>query len=68
MRATEKPVVPIDAQLCVTCPWHASVLRVSDGAVVHGPATAPVPGFETRVSGGGGVEARVRTLPGVSAR
>jgi nitrite reductase/ring-hydroxylating ferredoxin subunit/uncharacterized membrane protein len=30
---------------CLTCPWHGSVFRVSDGTVVHGPATAPQPVF-----------------------
>jgi nitrite reductase/ring-hydroxylating ferredoxin subunit/uncharacterized membrane protein len=39
-------------QGCVICPWHGSVFRLSDGAVVHGPATAPVPRFETRVADG----------------
>ncbi len=34
---------------CVVCPWHGSTFRISDGAVVHGPATAPQPVFETRV-------------------
>jgi nitrite reductase/ring-hydroxylating ferredoxin subunit len=37
---------------CVTCPWHGSVFRLSDGSVVHGPATAPQPAFETRVRDG----------------
>lgn len=37
---------------CVTCPWHGSVFRLSDGAVVHGPATADQPAFETRVRDG----------------
>ncbi|MCW2864416.1 MAG: (2Fe-2S)-binding protein [Actinoallomurus sp.] len=37
---------------CVTCPWHRSVFRLSDGAVVHGPATAPQPAFETDVRDG----------------
>jgi len=37
---------------CVTCPWHASTFRLSDGAVRHGPATAPQPAFETQVAGG----------------
>jgi nitrite reductase/ring-hydroxylating ferredoxin subunit len=50
----------------ITCPWHGSVFRVEDGSVVHGPATAPVPGFEVRVLEGV-VEARVRTYPGVPA-
>jgi nitrite reductase/ring-hydroxylating ferredoxin subunit len=37
---------------CVTCPWHDSVFRLSDGSVVHGPATAPQPVFETDVRDG----------------
>ncbi|GAA4610679.1 hypothetical protein GCM10023195_44530 [Actinoallomurus liliacearum] len=37
---------------CVTCPWHGSVFRLSDGAVAHGPATAPQPAFETDVRDG----------------
>jgi nitrite reductase/ring-hydroxylating ferredoxin subunit/uncharacterized membrane protein len=37
---------------CVTCPWHGSVFRLRDGAVVHGPATADQPAFETRVRDG----------------
>jgi nitrite reductase/ring-hydroxylating ferredoxin subunit/uncharacterized membrane protein len=50
----------------ITCPWHGSVFRLDDGSVVHGPATAPLPGFESRVVDGV-VEARVRTFPGVPA-
>jgi nitrite reductase/ring-hydroxylating ferredoxin subunit len=56
----------VDGELCITCPWHSSVFQVSDGAVVHGPATAPVPRFETRIVNGT-LQARVRTLPGVDA-
>jgi nitrite reductase/ring-hydroxylating ferredoxin subunit len=43
-----------DAELgaCVTCPWHGSTFALEDGAVVHGPATAPQPKFTARVSGG----------------
>jgi nitrite reductase/ring-hydroxylating ferredoxin subunit/uncharacterized membrane protein len=37
---------------CVTCPWHGSVFRLADGAVVHGPATAPQPGYDVRQSDG----------------
>lgn len=37
---------------CLTCPWHGSVFRVSDGAVVRGPATAPQPVFQARVTDG----------------
>jgi nitrite reductase/ring-hydroxylating ferredoxin subunit len=36
----------------VTCPWHDSEFRLSDGAVVRGPATFPQPVLEVRVSGG----------------
>jgi nitrite reductase/ring-hydroxylating ferredoxin subunit len=41
-----------EGQGCVVCPWHGSTFRLSDGAVVHGPATAPVPRFTTRVVAG----------------
>lgn len=37
---------------CITCPWHRSTFDVSDGGVVHGPATAPQSRFDTRVSAG----------------
>jgi nitrite reductase/ring-hydroxylating ferredoxin subunit len=37
---------------CLTCPWHGSTFRVSDGTVARGPATAPQPAFRTRVTGG----------------
>lgn len=36
----------------VTCPWHASVFRLIDGALVHGPATMPVAAYEVRVREG----------------
>lgn len=39
-------------QGCVVCPWHGSTFRLSDGGVVHGPATAPQPVFRTRVVDG----------------
>lgn len=55
-----------DGQHCVVCPWHGSTFRLADGAVVHGPATAPVPMFETRQSDGR-LEIRVRTIKGVPA-
>jgi len=41
-----------DGQGCVVCPWHGSTFRLSDGAVIHGPATAPMPRFTTRVIDG----------------
>jgi nitrite reductase/ring-hydroxylating ferredoxin subunit len=37
---------------CLTCPWHGSVFRISDGSVARGPATAPQPVFDTRVVAG----------------
>lgn len=36
----------------VTCPWHGSVFRLEDGAVVHSPATSPQPAFDVRVRDG----------------
>jgi len=37
---------------CVTCPWHGSRFRLSDGSVERGPATYPQPALDVRVSGG----------------
>ncbi|QFG22808.1 Rieske 2Fe-2S domain-containing protein [Actinomadura sp. WMMB 499] len=37
---------------CVTCPWHASTFRLTDGNVVRGPASAPQPHYETRIRDG----------------
>jgi nitrite reductase/ring-hydroxylating ferredoxin subunit len=36
----------------VTCPWHGSVFCLADGALLHGPATAPVTAFDVRVEEG----------------
>jgi nitrite reductase/ring-hydroxylating ferredoxin subunit len=36
----------------VTCPWHGSVYCLKDGALLHGPATAPVESYEVRVQKG----------------
>jgi nitrite reductase/ring-hydroxylating ferredoxin subunit len=44
---------------CVTCPWHGSVFRLSDGWNVRGPATAPQPAFDAREVDGH-VEIRLR--------
>jgi nitrite reductase/ring-hydroxylating ferredoxin subunit/uncharacterized membrane protein len=54
------------AEQCLVCPWHGSVFRVRDGAVVHGPATAPQPVLDSRVEDGR-LRVRVRTIPGVPA-
>lgn len=32
----------------VQCQCHGSVFDITDGSVIHGPATAPVPSYETR--------------------
>jgi nitrite reductase/ring-hydroxylating ferredoxin subunit len=45
---------------CVACPWHGSTFAITDGTVVHGPATARQPSFETRVTASGRVELRPR--------
>ena len=45
---------------CVACPWHGSTFAIADGTVVHGPATARQPAFETRVTTDGRVELRPR--------
>jgi nitrite reductase/ring-hydroxylating ferredoxin subunit len=36
----------------VTCPWHGSRFRLTDGSIVRGPAVAPQPRFEIRVTNG----------------
>jgi nitrite reductase/ring-hydroxylating ferredoxin subunit len=42
----------------VVCPWHGSTFRLTDGSVVHGPATAPQPSFETRIRRDGVIQVR----------
>lgn len=37
---------------CVTCPWHGSRFRLSDGAILNGPTTFPQTVYETRVRDG----------------
>ncbi|MFC0865225.1 Rieske 2Fe-2S domain-containing protein [Sphaerimonospora cavernae] len=51
-------VTPDGGEPCVVCPWHGSVFRISDGSVVHGPATARQPSFKTRLRQGGIVQIR----------
>ncbi len=53
-------VVVERAGACIACPWHGSTFAISDGTVVHGPATARQPSFETRVTADGRVELRAR--------
>ena len=40
------------ADACVVCPWHGSVFRLRDGAVVHGPAASDQPTLRARVRNG----------------
>jgi nitrite reductase/ring-hydroxylating ferredoxin subunit/uncharacterized membrane protein len=49
----EGELVVEGGERCVVCPWHQSVFSLSTGEVVHGPATAPQPKFESRVTDGG---------------
>jgi nitrite reductase/ring-hydroxylating ferredoxin subunit/uncharacterized membrane protein len=35
----------------ITCPWHFSTFRLSDGAVVHGPAGTRQPSYAARING-----------------
>jgi nitrite reductase/ring-hydroxylating ferredoxin subunit/uncharacterized membrane protein len=35
----------------ITCPWHFSTFRLSDGSVVHGPAATAQPAYRARVNG-----------------
>jgi len=37
---------------CVTCPWHGSMFRGSDGNIVRGPASTSQSRYETRVANG----------------
>jgi nitrite reductase/ring-hydroxylating ferredoxin subunit/uncharacterized membrane protein len=53
-------IVTLQGASCVVCPWHGSTFRVSDGTVLHGPATARQPAFETRISETGWVQVRPR--------
>ena len=35
---------------CITCPWHGSVFRVDDGALVQGPSTVDLPVYQCRIT------------------
>jgi len=37
---------------CVHCPWHDSVFRLDDGALVHGPSATSVDAYQVRVVNG----------------
>lgn len=53
-------VVAEGDDVCVACPWHGSTFRVTDGAVIHGPATARQPAFDTRITASGMVQVKPR--------
>ena len=36
----------------ITCPWHFSVFRITDGAVLHGPASSRQVSYRARVNAG----------------
>src|SRR5258708_5614510 len=57
-------VVTVRDAACISCPWHGSVFRLGDGTVMHGPATARQPSFESRVTDSGWVQVRPRTPRG----
>lgn len=46
------PVTFAGSLRTVRCPLHGSTFDLSNGKVMKGPATAPVPAFETRVTEG----------------
>ncbi|MCU1379100.1 MAG: iron-sulfur protein [Acidimicrobiales bacterium] len=48
---------------CVTCPWHGSRFRLADGALLRGPATAPLPAYDVDLDGDR-VRLRRRSLTG----
>ena len=48
-----------DVACTVECPWHHSVFRLTDGTVVHGPASSPQQPYDVRVLEGR-IEVRVR--------
>ncbi len=37
---------------CVTCPWHGTIFRLTDGSVKGGPAAYPQPAYDVRVHEG----------------
>lgn len=48
----EGDVVGAGRDACVVCPWHGSMFRLVDGAVVGGPAATDQPLLRTRVVDG----------------
>jgi nitrite reductase/ring-hydroxylating ferredoxin subunit/uncharacterized membrane protein len=60
-------VASADERPCVICPWHGSTFDLTDGTVVHGPATARQPAFETRLVTGGLIQVRPQPPAGSRA-
>ncbi|MBO0868028.1 MAG: Rieske (2Fe-2S) protein [Micromonosporaceae bacterium] len=56
-------IVRVRGAACVKCPWHGSVFRLDNGAVVHGPAATDQPRLITRITGGR-IEVRTGEAPG----
>jgi nitrite reductase/ring-hydroxylating ferredoxin subunit/uncharacterized membrane protein len=48
----EGDVIGSGSDACVVCPWHGSTFRLTDGAVVHGPAANDQPILRCRVVAG----------------
>jgi nitrite reductase/ring-hydroxylating ferredoxin subunit/uncharacterized membrane protein len=48
----EGTVVGSGSDACVVCPWHGSQFRLTDGRVVHGPASSSQPLLRSRVEQG----------------
>ena len=46
-------------EVCITCPWHGSVVAVADGEVRRGPTTHPQPALQVRVEPDGTVLVRL---------
>ncbi len=44
---------------CVRCPWHGSRFSLDDGHIEEGPATFPLPNYETHAAAGG-ISVRMR--------
>jgi nitrite reductase/ring-hydroxylating ferredoxin subunit/uncharacterized membrane protein len=63
---SEGEIVGTDGDRHIVCPWHGSEFRLADGCVVHGPATAAVPRFATRVVDGT-IQARIVESAGAPA-
>jgi nitrite reductase/ring-hydroxylating ferredoxin subunit len=49
---TKGPVTFAGSLRTIRCPLHGSTFDLSNGKVMRGPATSPVPAFETRVADG----------------